>query len=73
MITLFIIGIMVLVFKISMMAIEAAWSITSVVLSLVLMPVIIMGLFVAGLVYAAVPVLVVALIAAFVWPAIKKL
>ena len=71
MITLFIIGILVLVVKMIHFAFKAAWGITRGILFTVGIPALLMVLFVAGLVSFAVPLLLLALLAAFIWPVLK--
>ena len=46
-------------FKLAVFGIKAAWGITKLVLSLVFLPVIIIGLVLCGLFYLAVPILII--------------
>ena len=67
MIALFIIGILVFTGKLIHFACKAAWGITRGVLFVIGIPALLMVLFVAGLVSLAIPLLVLALAAAFVF------
>ena len=71
MITLFIIGIIVFIVKLVHFACKAAWGITKGVLFVMGIPTLLIALFVAGLVSLAIPILVLALLAAFLWPVLK--
>ena len=71
MITLFVIGILVFTGKLIHFAVKAAWGITKGVLFVIGIPALLIVLFVAGLVFLAVPLLVLALLAAFLWPVLK--
>ena len=71
MITLFIIGIIVFTAKLIHFAWKAAWGITKGVLFVIGIPALLMVLFVAGFVSFAIPLLLLALLAAFLWPALK--
>ena len=71
MIALFIIGILVFTGKLIHFACKAAWGITRGVLFVIGMPALLMVLFVAGLVSLAIPLLVLALAAAFLLPVLK--
>lgn len=71
MITLFVIGILVLTVKIVHFAWKAAWGITKGVLFVIGIPSLLIALFVAGLVSLAVPLLFLALLAAFLLPVLK--
>lgn len=71
-IVLFIIGILLLMGKLGWIAVKAAWGILKVILSVLLLPAILVVLFVVGLVKLAMPLLVIALLVAFVGPLIKK-
>ena len=71
MITLFVIGIIVLTAKIVHLACKAAWGITKGILFVIGIPVFLIVLFVAGMVSLAVPLLVLALLAAFLLPVLK--
>ncbi|MGN1025779.1 MAG: hypothetical protein ACI4P4_05165 [Faecousia sp.] len=71
MITLFVIGIIVLTAKIVHLACKAAWGITKGILFVIGIPVFLIVLFVAGMVSLAVPLLVLALLAAFFLPVLK--
>ena len=55
MITLFIIGVIIFAVKLACFALRAAWGITKGVLFVIGLPVLLMTLFVAGMVYLAVP------------------
>lgn len=71
MITLFAIGILVLTAKIVHFAWKAAWGIVKGVLFVIGIPALLIALFVAGLVSLAVPLLIFALLAAFLLPVLK--
>lgn len=71
MITLFVIGIIVLTAKIVHFAFKAAWGITKGLLFVIGIPALLIVLFVAGLVSLAVPLLILALLAAFLLPVLK--
>lgn len=71
MIALFIIGILVFTGKLIHFACKAAWGITKGVLFVIGIPALLMVLFVAGLVSLAIPLLVLALAAAFLLPVLK--
>lgn len=71
MITLFVIGILVFTGKLVHFAVKAAWGITKGVLFAIGIPALLTLLFVAGLVSLAVPLLILALLAAFVLPILK--
>lgn len=73
MITLFIIGTVIFVLKMAAFAIKAAWGIAKAILFVAGIPVILIGLLIKGIVTLAVPLLVIALLAAFLLPAIKQL
>lgn len=65
MITLFVIGILILSIKLVLFAVKAAWGITKAVLFIVGIPVILVGLLIAGLASLAGPLLIIALIVIF--------
>ena len=71
MITLFIIGILVFTGKLIHLACKAAWGITKGVLFVIGIPALLIVLFVAGVVSLAVPMLILALLGAFLWPVLK--
>lgn len=71
MITLFVIGIMVFALKLVHLACKAAWGITKGVLFVIGIPALLLVLFVAGLAVLAVPLLLLALLAVFLWPVLK--
>ena len=71
MITLFVIGILVFAVKLVHFACKAAWGITKGILFVVGIPALLIVLFVAGLAVLAVPLLLLALLAAFFWPVLK--
>lgn len=73
MITLFIIGTVIFVLKMTAFAIKAAWGIAKAVLFVVGIPVILIGLLISGIVTFAVPLLLIALLGAFLLPLIKRL
>ena len=71
MITLFVIGILVFTVKIVHFACKAAWGITKGILFVIGIPALLIVLFVAGVAVLAVPLLLLALLAAFFWPVLK--
>ena len=71
MITLFIICIIVFTVKLVCFAFKAAWGITKGVLFVIGIPTLLIVLFIAGLVYLAIPLLIIALLVVFLWPILK--
>ncbi|MDD7739631.1 MAG: hypothetical protein PUJ62_06115 [Lachnospiraceae bacterium] len=71
MVTLFVIGILVFAVKLIHFAVKAAWGITKGVLFVIGIPALLIVLFVAGVVSLAVPMLILALLGAFLWPVLK--
>lgn len=71
MVTLFVIGILVFAVKLIHFAVKAAWGITKGILFVIGIPALLIVLFVAGLVSLAVPLLILALLGAFLWPVLK--
>lgn len=71
MITLFVIGIIVFTVKLVHFAFKAAWGITKGVLFVIGIPTLLIVLFIAGLVSLALPLLLLALLAAFLLPVLK--
>lgn len=71
MVTLFAIGILIFAWKLTRLALRAAWGITKGILYVIGIPVLLIGLFAAGLATLAVVLLVLALLAAFLWPILK--
>ena len=67
----FIIGILVLMGKVGWIAVKAAWGLLKVLLFILFLPAILVVLFVVGLVKLAIPLLVIALLAAFIVPLVK--
>lgn len=72
MITLFVIGILVFTAKLVHFAFKAAWGITKGILFVIGIPALLIVLFVAGLAVLAVPLLSLALLAAFLLPVLKR-
>ena len=72
MITLFVIGIIVFTAKLVHFAFKAAWGITKGVLFVIGVSAMLIVLFAAGLTALAVPLLVLALLAAFLLPVLKR-
>ena len=68
MITLFIIGMVVLVVKLVALALSVTWGLTKTVLFGVCLPVVLAALFIAGLTAFAVPLLILALLGVFLLP-----
>ena len=71
MITLFIIGVIVFAVKLTHFALKAAWGITKGILFVIGIPALLTVLFVGGLVSLAIPLLLLALLTAFLWPVLK--
>ena len=71
MITLFVIGIIVFVVKLILFAFKAAWGIAKGILFVIGIPALLIALFVAGVVSLAIPLLILALLAVFIWPVVK--
>ena len=71
MITLFVIGILVFTEKLVHFAFKAAWGITKGILFVIGIHALLIVLFVAGLAAFAVPLLILVLLAAFLWPVLK--
>ena len=71
-ITFFIIGIIVLALKLAGFAFKAAWGITKAVLCVIGLPLLLVGLFVAGLVSLAIPLLLIGLLGVFLVPVFKS-
>ena len=71
MVTLFVIGILVFAVKLIHFAVKAAWGIMKGVLFIIGIPMLLIVLFVAGLVSLAIPLLILALLGAFLWPILK--
>ena len=66
MITLFIIGILILAVKLFFFAVKMAWGLTKMVAFVVFLPVILIGMLLAGLLSTAFPLLVIALVVSFI-------
>ena len=71
MIALFVIGILVFTGKLIHLARKAAWGITKGALFVIGIPALLTVLFVGGLVSLAIPLLLLALLTAFLWPVLK--
>lgn len=71
MVTLFVIGILVFAVKLIHFAVKAAWGIMKGVLFIIGIPMLLIVLFAAGLVSLAIPLLILALLGAFLWPILK--
>ena len=71
MVTLSVIGILVFAVKLIHFAVKAAWGITKGVLFVIGIPALLIVLFVAGVVSLAIPLLILALLGAFLWPVLK--
>lgn len=72
MITLFVIGILILLVKLIVLACKATWGITKALLFIIGLPVIFIGLLIAGFISLAGPLLLITLIAVFVWSFIRQ-
>jgi hypothetical protein len=57
---LFAIGLIWLLWKLIVLAVKAAWGITKVLVFIIFLPLILIGLVIGGLVYIAIPILIVA-------------
>lgn len=64
---------MIIVFTVKLVCFvfKAAWGIAKVVLFVIGIPALPVVLFIAGLVYIAMPLLILALLAVFLWPILK--
>ena len=71
MVALFVIGILVFAVKLIHFAVKAAWGIAKGVLFVIGIPALLIMLFVAGLVSLAIPLLILALLGALLWPVLK--
>ena len=65
---LFLIGILALIGKLIVFAVKAAWGLAKGILFVVTAPLLLVGLFVAGLVSLALPLLALGLLAVFLLP-----
>lgn len=72
MITIFVIGILIFVFKMIGLAMRAAWGITKGLLVIVIFPMLLVGLFLAGITAVAVPVLIIVCLAAMLSPVLNE-
>lgn len=72
MITLCVIGILILSVKLIILACKATWGITKALLFIVGLPVIFIGLLIAGFLSLAGPLLLITLIAVFIWSFVKQ-
>lgn len=72
MITLFVIGILVLIVKIVALSVKATFGMIKGVLLVIGIPALLVVLFVAGLIFIAIPLLAIALLAVFLYPLFKK-
>ena len=71
MVTLFVIGVIIFTVKIVHFTLKAAWGITKGILFVIGIPALLTVLFVGGLVSLAIPLLLLALLTAFLWPVLK--
>ena len=72
MITLFVIGLIVFAVKVALLGIKAVWGITKALLFVLGFPVLLIALLIIGHAYLAIPLLIVALLAAFVAPRVVE-
>ena len=72
MITLFVIGLIVFAVKVALLGIKAVWGITKALLFVLGFPVLLNALLIIGHAYLAIPLLIVALLAAFVAPRVVE-
>ena len=68
MITLFVVGLLIFAIKVALLGVKAAWGITKALLFVLGIPVILIALLIIGLAYLAIPLLIAALVAAFLVP-----
>lgn len=68
MITFFVIGLVIFTIKIVLFSIRAAWSIVKILLVVLGVPTLLIMLIIIGLIHVAAPLLIVALLAAFIVP-----
>ena len=71
MITLFVIGILILSIKFIVLACKATWGMAKA-LFIIGLPVILIGLLIAGFISLAAPLLIITLIAVFIWSFAKQ-
>lgn len=71
MIILFVIGTVLFMLKMIIYAIKAAWGISKAFIFVIGIPIILIGLMISGILTFAVPLLLLALLGAFLPPAIK--
>ena len=72
MITLFVIGILILSIKLIVLACKATWGMATALLFIIGLPVILIGLLIAGFISLAAPLLIITLIAVFIWSFAKQ-
>ena len=72
MITLFVIGILILSIKLNVLACKATWGMAKALLFIIGLPVILIGLLIAGFISLAAPLLIITLIAVFIWSFAKQ-
>ena len=67
----FVIGLLILLGKVGWIAVKAAWGLLKVLLFVLFLPAILVVLVLVGLIKLALPLLVIALLAAFLVPLVK--
>lgn len=72
MITLFVIGILILSIKFIVLACKATWGMAKALLFIIGLPVILIGLLIAGFISLAAPLLIITLIVVFIWSFAKQ-
>ena len=72
MITFFVIGILVLSIKLIVLACKGTWGMAIALLFIIGLPVILIGLLIAGFISLAAPLLIITLIAVFIWSFAKQ-
>lgn len=72
MITLFVIGILILSIKLIVLACKATRGMAKALLFIIGLPVILIGLLIAGFISLAAPLLIITLIAVFIWSFAKQ-
>lgn len=72
MITILIIGIIVFMVKMVSLAVKATWGLTKAAFAVLSFPIVLLILFLVGLVYISLPLLLVGLLVVFLKPIFKK-
>lgn len=72
MMTVFVICMIAFVFKLAALAVKAAWGIARAIFCVATLPAVLIGIAVAGLIRLALPLLIVALVLAFLVPILRQ-